>query len=337
MTFDVGALSGLLGIVLTIVFFVVGYRQTIGARKERAGAVNREVTEILLRRLLLDAKFNPNIDTVEQLLKGKALEHRVRLADIYPIDSIFLLLHSNVLGNDYVQFTQRQLILKKINKCLGELEASSKATSETLSKGARRRLRDGQFPVEIILGIASGLMAILVNLFATRIFIGEISDKFKIEFLVPFLGGLILVTLTVIVLVVAVRLRDRTTPNKQTEFPPSVSESKDFELRFVHRLQREDIDFVFQNREIDLIVLRNEGRVAVEIRYKILSKRFASHLVSRVKIGMEKYECNKGYIVTKNQIDSAHDPKDPLVQIVTAEEFLRIIKRNINLLAQPGA
>src|SRR5947209_5413978 len=72
LNFDLGTLSGVLGVILTIVFFIVGYRQSIGARKERAGAANRVILEILLRGLTLDTDFSTNYDGVDRFIAGKA-------------------------------------------------------------------------------------------------------------------------------------------------------------------------------------------------------------------------------------------------------------------------
>ena len=60
MNFDISTFTGVLGVVLTVVFFAIGYRQTIGGRKERATSANKHLAEALFRRLALDEHFPIN-------------------------------------------------------------------------------------------------------------------------------------------------------------------------------------------------------------------------------------------------------------------------------------
>lgn len=65
---DLSTLLGVVGVALTILFFVVGYRQTIGARKERARAANKAATDAIFRRLTLEEKFETDPPAVNRLL-----------------------------------------------------------------------------------------------------------------------------------------------------------------------------------------------------------------------------------------------------------------------------
>jgi hypothetical protein len=79
MNFDPSIMLGAVGVALTILFFVVGYRQTIGARKERARAANKTATDAIFRRLTLEEAFETDSLSVNRLLYGWAIEARVRL------------------------------------------------------------------------------------------------------------------------------------------------------------------------------------------------------------------------------------------------------------------
>src|SRR5687767_5091893 len=117
MSFDLGTLSGVLGVILTIVFFFVGYRQTIGARKERAGAANREILETFLRRFTLDTDFSVHYEEAERFVAGKALDSRVKRSDVLSMDEIYSLLHARVISSDYVSAKKRKSVLEKLAKC----------------------------------------------------------------------------------------------------------------------------------------------------------------------------------------------------------------------------
>lgn len=58
-----GYIQTAIGVLVSVVFFVIGYRQTIGARKERAAAANRAVYKALLRRLVLES-YSPKLGKV---------------------------------------------------------------------------------------------------------------------------------------------------------------------------------------------------------------------------------------------------------------------------------
>ncbi len=47
-------LWSVLGIVVSVGLFLIGYRQTVGARKERVTNANQEVEKILVRRIVLE-------------------------------------------------------------------------------------------------------------------------------------------------------------------------------------------------------------------------------------------------------------------------------------------
>lgn len=40
------------GIIVSIILYLLGYRQTIGAKKERIRTVNKEVEKVLIRRIV---------------------------------------------------------------------------------------------------------------------------------------------------------------------------------------------------------------------------------------------------------------------------------------------
>ena len=65
---DISLILSVLGVVLTVAFFVVGYRQTIGARKERARAANKELVVTLFRRFTLEKTFETSLEGIEKIV-----------------------------------------------------------------------------------------------------------------------------------------------------------------------------------------------------------------------------------------------------------------------------
>ena len=74
MGFDVATIASILGILLTVAFFAIGYRQTIGARKERARAARKSAVDTLFRRLSLEPNFVMDRGQLRKVVEGWALD-----------------------------------------------------------------------------------------------------------------------------------------------------------------------------------------------------------------------------------------------------------------------
>ena len=56
-------LLGIAGIAISVGLFFVGYRQTIGAKKERIRSANDETEKILVRRIVLE-EYTPRVEDI---------------------------------------------------------------------------------------------------------------------------------------------------------------------------------------------------------------------------------------------------------------------------------
>jgi hypothetical protein len=110
-----------LGLLVSIVLFVVGYRQTIGARKERVRSANTSLARAVLRRLVLE-QYEPSIADLNHLIDGKAREFQVRPADLAPPENILTELFSTVFDNDLISPDRRTEIERTLRRALNELE-----------------------------------------------------------------------------------------------------------------------------------------------------------------------------------------------------------------------
>jgi len=72
---------GIGGIVVSIVLFLIGYRQTVGAKKERIKLANEDIEKILVRRIVQES-ITPSVVDLSRLLEGKARDFRVRVGDL---------------------------------------------------------------------------------------------------------------------------------------------------------------------------------------------------------------------------------------------------------------
>jgi len=107
------------GIAVSIVFFLITYRQTFGARKERAKAATKSLVSALSRRLVLE-EFRPSIADIERLIDGRALEHDVRAADLLRPTQLMAMVYSQVFDSDLITPEKRAKVETLIVETLAD-------------------------------------------------------------------------------------------------------------------------------------------------------------------------------------------------------------------------
>ncbi|MCZ2405946.1 MAG: hypothetical protein LC097_04315 [Burkholderiales bacterium] len=144
-----------LGIVVSLVLFLIGYRQTVGAKKERIAACNAEVEKILLRRIVLEGYTPARLD-VERLMDGKARDFRVSSDDLLSVGQVLNTLYTRIVESDLIPAEERKAMVERITPSLSESE--SKPVEEVaLSTAETRRL-------EATKSVALAAMAVLASL-----------------------------------------------------------------------------------------------------------------------------------------------------------------------------
>jgi hypothetical protein len=101
---------GALGIVISVGLFLLGYRQTVGAKKERVAAPNQEVEKILVRRVVLEG-YAPAASSVARLLEGKARGFRVRPTDLLSEQQVLNSIFTRVIESDFLSQEKREEIV----------------------------------------------------------------------------------------------------------------------------------------------------------------------------------------------------------------------------------
>lgn len=323
VNFDLGTLSGTLGIILTIIFFIVGYRQTIGARKERAGAANREISEILLRRFTLDSDFSLQYVEIEKFVTGKALDNRVKRSDVLSMDEISPLLYSRVVSSDYVPSEKRKSVLEKLDKSF-KLSTAEHASFESIAASSSANGR--KIPVEVTLGLLSASMAIAVSIVAAFL-ATEWTKELSLQSLQ---GPLFIATgvtaITAVVLVLYVRFREKATATKPDITLSSYAlRAQELETRVIERLEAIGVPFT-QERDVDLIIRIKQKRVAVQLKLSSPSSLMSRSIMHNMKSLLSKYGCEEGYIVFPSPVpDKIRNLGDERVKILGLDELFRLL------------
>lgn len=114
-----------LGIIVSIILFVIGYRQTIGAKKERAKTANQSINRAILRRMVLE-EYAPKFKDVRRVIDGKAREFQVSVNELLTEEQVLNSLFTEVFDSDLISPHQRIEIEKRIDSCIQAAEHEEK-------------------------------------------------------------------------------------------------------------------------------------------------------------------------------------------------------------------
>lgn len=153
-------LMGLLGILVSVGLFALGYHRTVGAKRERVRLANDSIVRILLRQVSSE-NYTPQSADIQRLVDSKARQFRVRPDELLPRDCL--------LNDVFVQITETEFLpQEKRSEILVRLEgAEEERSAEPGLRGADRfaegpSLRRRQRETDV-LAVAMGVLASLVG------------------------------------------------------------------------------------------------------------------------------------------------------------------------------
>lgn len=315
MQFDMPTFVNVLGLVLTILFFVIGYRQTIGARKERARAANKRIVDVLFRRLTHEESFGLSATIVEKVLDGWALDARIRSSDMLSPEEIEALLLARVLDNDYVAAEQRKSIVGRIQGIFKEEPTISLSPDESAGL-AKRQVERG------ILAIGSGIAAMAISLGTATIFTdATIFKETNFEaILVPLAA---VVALTAVAMTLYSSLRDNSRSLRQDY--NGASPAATFERAFFRSAKRY-VPTLAPSRfpQLDFTFTDGGAAYGVETRYNVnrLGKARLKNLADMLRQTAANLGLEKVYLVSGVPPDAeAAEIGGGKVEIVSTSQF----------------
>lgn len=203
----VNYLLGALGIVVSVGLFLVGYRQTIGARKERMTSANTDLERVLLRRVVLEG-FSPTRKEIDRLRDGKSREHRVAVSDILLPVELMNTVYTQIVENDFISPDLRKGIVERISPLFESLDKAEEQEPELAEKTSM------SWFLTLMLGVLASALGALTSVLPQFRSIA-LGKKEALE-LVAITGGVSLVIIATYLLFN--RLRE-----EQEEGPPRAS------------------------------------------------------------------------------------------------------------------
>ena len=117
-------LSTGLGILISIILFLLTYQQTIGAKRVRANNANQDIHRSFMRRMVFE-EYAPKFKDLTKIVEGKAREFKVSINDLLSEEQILNALFTEVFDSDLISPSQRVEIESRLNECLDRIEQES--------------------------------------------------------------------------------------------------------------------------------------------------------------------------------------------------------------------
>lgn len=157
-----GYIQTAIGIVVSVIFFLIGYRQTIGARRERVSSANRAVYKALLRRLVLE-EYAPKLEDINRLLEGKAHEFKVSPGDLHADEQVLNQVFAEIFDNDFIAPEKRSEIESRVSSAFDQLAKGKQKTDEARLVSPAQEKR--KLLLVVMLGVLASLLGAVVSLF----------------------------------------------------------------------------------------------------------------------------------------------------------------------------
>jgi hypothetical protein len=180
-----GYLQTGLGILVSLILFVIGYRQTIGAKKERSKNANISIIRTIMRRMVLE-DYAPIYKDISRIIEGKAREFQASANDLHAEEQILNSLFTEVFDSDLISPAQRTEIEKRINSVFEQVE--KEPVRATLAEFQQLK-REKESKKESVTGMV--FSASLLGALSTMMFSFYETQTFDTDFLMPALSVLI--------------------------------------------------------------------------------------------------------------------------------------------------
>jgi hypothetical protein len=150
---------GLVGLVTSLVTFWLGYRQTVGARRERVRAANAEIEQLALKRMILE-DWRPSYEEVTRFIAGVGASMDVSAAGLRKPEDLGNLLMARALQNDLISQDKRKAILESALPITRPSDDDEGAPAGTAGDNRNRRT----VVVNLVLVLLAVAMGVAVNL-----------------------------------------------------------------------------------------------------------------------------------------------------------------------------
>jgi hypothetical protein len=314
---------GILGIAISVGLFLIGYRQTVGAKKERVSSANAEVEKILVRRIVLES-YTPALIDISRLLEGKARDFRIRVGDLLSESQILNCIFTRIIETDLITQTQREEILSRLLPLLTEAETAPVQEERVVELPSYHRERviyriTVPLTIALIASFVGGVVTMLPKL-------GALDTS--IVKLLPALTASVALSLGLIaVLYTFYRIRESQQEVSLSSSSSALEQAINFERDVARTVEKAGLKLRPagpRDRGYDFEVELNGRRVLIEVKAwtRPMPTGLILKIASALNESMKKSGASEALIVTKTPVDTRGlDLSENNVRIVTLRDL----------------
>lgn len=319
----IGIAFTVFGIAVSIVTFFIGYRSTIGARKERVRSGKDEVEKILVRRIVLE-HFEPTPDEISRIIDTKARDFRIRSTDLLSKEQLLDNIYTRIVESDFIPPKQREEILESLNRTIDKIHPTlshEQSLEEAVAETSTARMTSNAVMVMAASATIAGMLFSVLPNFPRGL--DNLTEMW------PLLLSTAAISLTLIVFMsVAYKFRER-----QQEEPskPRIQFENDVLRLLMDRVHNPNIKIKKTpiSKQYDIDVDRNGEKIIIEVKnwqHRIFSSLIARE-ISRLEGILTEENASLAILVVPRKISA--DPtsnSSEKVRIMTPRELQKYLK-----------
>jgi len=311
-----GYLQTFIGIGVSVFLFILGYRQTYGARKERMKAANADIQNTLLKRIILEG-FNPTKEAIKRIIEGKARDYRVQMKDLLSTEQIANSIYTKIFESDLITKEQREENLEKLTP-LFETADKPRTTERELELATDSKTK--RYWLMLSMGILTSLIGTFVVSFNEIV---NLDSKYVLTVIVPVLLGSLSVILAVLVFQ---RVKESSESSEDT-ISSTVRRGIDFEKEVANTLGKLGINhYIPSGRDLgyDFGFEKNGEKILIEV--KAWRRRpplsFLRKTIAYLEDSLSKNNAAEAILLIKDKFDFDKSQfENEKIKIMTLKEF----------------
>ena len=320
-----GYLQTGLGILVSIILFIIGYRQTIGAKKERAKNANHSIHRAIMRRMVLE-NYAPEYSDITRIIEGKAREFHVSPNDLLSEEQVLNGLYTEVFDSDLISPTQRVEIEKRLGSCFDKIEKEPSEPSYAEYQQLdyeKKKVKENIVAMVLSASLLGAISSVLLKFIETK--------TFQVEWIISG-AGVLVVSIGVLSAMSVFK------KSKEIESMPSKRSaqmvSSEFEAEVAKMLIKQGLDFEIEpqigNLRPDFLIKLNGKKIAVEVKAwdRLVPLSIIRRATNYLNQLIQTQEIDQAILVTRKKTGLiSENTEEQRVSVVSINELPSLLKK----------
>lgn len=303
------------GILVSIIIYLLTYKQTIGAKKERTIAANEEVVKILIRRIV-NEDFELNLQYIYWLMEGKARDFKIKVRDLYTQEEILNSVFTKILESDFLSVEQRKLVINQISVLILSLKENEPNQEKQVME------KESLFS-KLILPITTALLGPLLAFLTDSILdVGLNLDRISIS--------LTFLISTLITFIISFILRFKDTSKEVlplNHMTKVIEEGVSFEKEVVRRLNEKFNIIPSENKFFDYKIPEKEALIEVKVWKETVHPQAIRRMIEKLQKAIEDKEGTVAIIIVKYDNELFDKFITPTIKILNLENTIEELSK----------